>query len=70
MDRIVEYLKCEKRKVEEEVDFWKRKFFVLQSECGFQKEQLDDYKMKYDALYVQLQEKKLDAYIVEGKLKD
>ncbi|KAI3993777.1 hypothetical protein MKX01_002790 [Papaver californicum] len=70
MDVIVEYLKCEKRKVEEEVDFSKRKFFVLQSECGIQKEQLDDYKMKYDALYVQFQEKSLDSYIVKGKLKD
>ncbi|MCL7042312.1 hypothetical protein MKW94_015820 [Papaver nudicaule] len=29
------------RKKDEEIDYWKRKFFVLQSQCVFQKEGLD-----------------------------
>ncbi|KAI3986016.1 hypothetical protein MKX01_039098 [Papaver californicum] len=69
MDIVIKYYECEIRKKDEEVDFWKRKFFVLQSQCVIQKE-LDAYKFKFDALSIELQEKKLGAYLVECKLKD
>ncbi|KAI3929545.1 hypothetical protein MKX01_025713 [Papaver californicum] len=70
MDIVIKYYECEIRKKDEEVDFWKRKFFVLQSQCVIQKEELDAYKLKFDALSIELQEKKLDTYLVKGKLKD
>ncbi|XP_026383380.1 cilia- and flagella-associated protein 58-like [Papaver somniferum] len=70
MDLVVKYYESEIRKKSEEIDYWKRKSFVLQSQCGVQEEELDAYKATFDALRSELQEKKLDYYLVESKLKD
>ncbi|KAI3942949.1 hypothetical protein MKW98_005461 [Papaver atlanticum] len=67
MDIVVKYYESEMRKKDDEIDYWKRKSFVLQSQCGIQE---DAYKAKVDALCAQLQEKKLDYYLVQSKLKD
>ncbi|XP_026377222.1 centrosomal protein of 128 kDa-like isoform X1 [Papaver somniferum] len=70
MDLVVKYYESEIRKKSEEIDHWKMKSFVLQSQCGIQEEELDAYKAKFDALRSELQEKKLDYYLVESRLKD
>ncbi|KAI3831698.1 hypothetical protein MKX03_001954, partial [Papaver bracteatum] len=77
---ISEELECERRRKDEEVDFWKRKFldlqnrFVIEKENEFKitdlEEKLEDYRVKHDALYVELQEKSAEFVVVEGKLKE
>lgn len=77
---VSEDLECERRRKDEEVDFWKRKFLDLQNRFVNEKkneskitdleEKLEDYRVKYDALYVELQEKNADFVVVEGKLKE
>ncbi|XP_026408508.1 myosin heavy chain, cardiac muscle isoform-like isoform X2 [Papaver somniferum] len=70
MDIVVHQYQCEIRKKCEEIDFWKEKSFVLQSQCMSQNDELNAYKVKYDALDAQFQDKNLGSDIVEGKLKD
>ncbi|KAI3830571.1 hypothetical protein MKW92_002758, partial [Papaver armeniacum] len=77
---VVEDLECERRRKDEEVDFWKRKFldlqnrFVVEKENEFKitelEEKLEDCRVKYGALYVELQEKNAEFVVVEGKLKE
>ncbi|MCL7041311.1 hypothetical protein MKW94_004254 [Papaver nudicaule] len=76
----VEDLECERRRKDEEVDFWKRKFLELQNQFVIQKEieykitdleeKLEDGRIKYGALYVELQEKNAEIVAVESKLKE
>ncbi|KAI3856679.1 hypothetical protein MKX03_026804 [Papaver bracteatum] len=67
MDIVVKYYESEMRKKDDEIDYWKRKSFALQSQCGIQE---DAYKAKVDTLCAQFQEKKLDYYLIQSKLKD
>ncbi|KAI3992082.1 hypothetical protein MKX01_014973 [Papaver californicum] len=62
----MEDLECERRRKDEEVDFWKRKFLDLQNQFVIQKE----YEVKHGALYVELQKKNEEFVGVEGKLKE
>ncbi|KAI3932002.1 hypothetical protein MKW98_012412, partial [Papaver atlanticum] len=76
---VSEDLECERRRKDEEVDFWKWKFLDLQNRFVIEKnefeitdleQKLEDYRVKYDALYVELQEKNAEFVVVEGKLKE
>ncbi|KAI3972624.1 hypothetical protein MKX01_019282 [Papaver californicum] len=76
----MEDLECERRRKDEEVDFWKRKFvdlqnqFVIRKEYEFKitelEEKLEFCRVKNGALYVELQEKNEEFVVVEGKLKE
>ncbi|MCL7030068.1 hypothetical protein MKW94_020815 [Papaver nudicaule] len=75
MDTIMN--ECEKRKKDKEIELWKRKYFELQRQFVVQKqdafelrEELRDHKTKYDALYMEVQEKKMAVEEYKRRFKE